>query len=121
MGSALSFLMDLTPQTDYAATAVAGPGILPSETPARRPARRSLLRLRGRVAYWHRVDGEPGSWGVLKSDGKIKFHVHISELRNSNRPPAIGQRVEFTPKLPRARGELRRAVDVFIEREVPVN
>ena len=86
-----------------------------------RHARRSLLRLTGKVAYWHRIEGKPGTWGVLKSDGKIKFHVHLSEFRNSSRAPAIGQRVEFTPRPPRARGELRRAVDVFIDKEKLVN
>lgn len=109
--------MDLTPQTDYAAIAVTGLRNLPSDSPTPQSARRSLLRLRGRVAYWHRVDGKPGSWGVLKSDGKIKFHVHLSEFLNTNRAPGVGQTVEFSPKPPRARGELRRAVDVFVERE----
>lgn len=113
--------MDLMPQIDCAATAVTRPRNLPNEAPTRRPAGRSLLRLRGRVAYWHNVDGKPGSWGVVKSEAKLKFHVHSSEILNSNRAPAIGQRVEFTPKPPRQPGELRRAVDVFVEREVLVN
>jgi hypothetical protein len=89
-------------------------------TPAR-PARRSLLRLRGKVVYWHRVDGEPARWGVLRSDGRIKFHVHLSELLNSNVAPDVGQRVEFSPRPPRKAGELRRAVDVFVEKKKTVN
>jgi hypothetical protein len=76
-----------------------------------------MLRLRGKVVYWHEVDGMRGTWGIVRSDGSIKFHVHLSAILNASAPPDLGQRVEFSPKPPRARGELRRAVDVFIERQ----
>ena len=58
---------------------------------------------------------------MLRSDGCIKFFTHLSEFRNSNKAPDVGQRVEFTPKPPRAPDELRRAADVFIDREAIVN
>src|SRR5579863_5459379 len=93
----------------------------PSHTAIKKPGRRSLLRLRGSVAYWHHEDGQASTWGVLKSDGKIKFHCHISEIRNSNRSPQRDQRVEFSPRPPRAKGELNRAVDVFIDKDPGMN
>ena len=73
--------------------------------------------MRGKVVYWNRVNGKPGTWGVLRSDGRFKFHVHQSEIRNCNHAPVVGQRVEFSPRPPRAKGEFRRAVDVFIVKE----
>jgi len=65
------------------------------------PRRRSLLRLRGRIVYWHLKNGKPGTWGVLKSDALTKYHCHLSEFRNTNRAPEIGQMVEFSPRLRR--------------------
>jgi hypothetical protein len=73
--------------------------------------------LRGKICYWHAEDGKTGTWGVLKTDGKIKFHCHLSEFRNTNRPPEVGQAVEFSPKSPRRKGELHRAMDVFVEKD----
>jgi hypothetical protein len=91
-----------------------GCGQPPCSTP-KAEVRRSLLRLRGWVCYWHEEDGKPGTWGVVKSDALTKYHVHVSEFHNTNKPE-VGQRVEFTPRPPRTMGELRRAVDVFIDR-----
>jgi hypothetical protein len=82
--------------------------------PRSRRATSSVLRLRGKISYWHKTNGKLGTWGVVKSDARTKYHVHLSEFRNTSKPPARDQRVEFSPKRARAPGELKRAVDVFV-------
>jgi hypothetical protein len=86
------------------------------ETPAR-PLKRTLRRVRGEVVYWHVVDGKTANWGVIRSDARTKYFAHLSQFKNANKPPPRGQRVEFTPRPPRLAGQLRQAVDVFVESE----
>jgi hypothetical protein len=117
--SARFFMDTILPSDTPAAVILAAGQTCPVSEPVG-PGRRSLLRLRGKICYWHEIDGKKSSWGVVKSDSKTKYHVHVSEILNSN-APEVGQRVEFSPRAARAPGELKQAVKVFVEREPRVN